>query len=252
MGRSLRRQSYELNDEGRVRRRIRRRVRHPLRLHCQAGARPAADRRAETVQVKAAHAGARRTAEIQLSSRRGLPRRTAATTSLRRCVHRRTRRLELTPEVDGSDSITRIQGIIGEGHRPQPWRILDGVRRVHTCSTNLTGRLLVTKHFRDENGEPKLHLFGQLKRIAAQWLRRLPRVQRQHLPGAADVSAELADGACERIIKAGVTRAASSPRARPVKAVLDPVPSRRRHPATSTSPPPRTQRYTHGRAPLPS
>jgi type III restriction enzyme len=42
IGRALRRQSYELNDEGPVQRRVRRRARHPLRLHRQAGGRPAA------------------------------------------------------------------------------------------------------------------------------------------------------------------------------------------------------------------
>ncbi len=42
IGRALRRQSYDLNEEGSVQRRICRRARHSLRLHRQAGHRPAA------------------------------------------------------------------------------------------------------------------------------------------------------------------------------------------------------------------
>jgi type III restriction enzyme len=42
IGRALRRQSYDLNEEGPVQRRIRRRARHSVRLHGQAGRRAAA------------------------------------------------------------------------------------------------------------------------------------------------------------------------------------------------------------------
>jgi type III restriction enzyme len=73
---------------------------------------------------------------------------------------------ELTPEIVGP---TRVQmsGIIGQtvnldvGH-------LDQVRQA-TIAYELTRHLLDSK-FRDEDGAPKLYLFGQLKRIVTQWL----------------------------------------------------------------------------------
>ena len=43
IGRALRRQSYDLNQDGRVQCRIRRRPRHPVQLQRQAGHPPAAD-----------------------------------------------------------------------------------------------------------------------------------------------------------------------------------------------------------------
>ena len=43
VGRALRRQSYDLNEDGRIRRRIRRRARHPVRLYRRAGGGQAAE-----------------------------------------------------------------------------------------------------------------------------------------------------------------------------------------------------------------
>jgi type III restriction enzyme len=45
---------------------------------------------------------------------------------------------------------------------------LEDVRQ-STVLFELTRHLLYSK-FRDPGGEPKLHLFGQLKRIAKQWM----------------------------------------------------------------------------------
>ena len=58
--------------------------------------------------------------------------------------------------------------------------------RHSTLLFHLTKRLLYTK-WRDPGEEPKLHLFGQLKRITKQWLDTLPGLQGRHLSGAADV-----------------------------------------------------------------
>jgi type III restriction enzyme len=74
--------------------------------------------------------------------------------------------LELTPELVGP-SITRNSGIIGEAVDLNLKHL--GDMRHSTLLMNLTKRLLYTK-WRDPGEEPKLHLFGQLKRIAKQWL----------------------------------------------------------------------------------
>ena len=81
---------------------------------------------------------------------------------------------------------------------------------------HLTQRLLYTK-WRDPGQEPKLHLFGQLKRITKQWLDTCLVCKGGTRP-AQLMYQELADMACNRIT-AGVTRALEGQR--PIKALLD-------------------------------
>jgi len=122
--------------------------------------------------------------------------------------------LELTPELIGPTQ-TKNQGIIGEGVDLN--LIHTGDLRRSTLLYHLTQRLLYTK-WRDPNDEPKLHLFGQLKRIAKQWLDTCLDCKGGTFP-AQLMYQELADMACERITM-GITRAHQG--ARPIKAVLDP------------------------------
>ncbi len=81
---------------------------------------------------------------------------------------------------------------------------------------HLTKRLLYT-HWRDEGGEPKLSLFGQLKRVTKEWLDGYLECKGGTWP-AQLMYQELADMACEKIT-AGITRAFVGER--PIKAVLD-------------------------------
>ena len=74
--------------------------------------------------------------------------------------------LELTPELVGP-SVTKNQGIIGEGVDLTLDHLND--MRPSTVLFHLTRHLLYNK-YRDPGEEPKLHLFGQLKRIARKWL----------------------------------------------------------------------------------
>ena len=122
--------------------------------------------------------------------------------------------LELTPDLIGP-SITRNQGIIGEGVNLNLVHTND--LRTSTILFHLTQRLLYTK-FRDPGEEPKLYLFGQLKRIAKQWLDGYLDCKGDTFP-AQLMYQELADTACERIF-AAITREGIN--SRPVKAVLDP------------------------------
>jgi len=122
--------------------------------------------------------------------------------------------LELTPDLVGP-SITRNQGIIGEAVDLN--LIHTGDLRRSTLLFHLTQRLLYTK-WRDPGEEPKLHLFGQLKRITRQWLDGHLVCKGSTYP-AQLMYQELADIACERIT-AGITRKLIGEN--PIKAVLDP------------------------------
>jgi type III restriction enzyme len=122
--------------------------------------------------------------------------------------------LELTPDLVGP-SITKNAGIIGEDV-DLSLKHLEDMRR-STLLFHVTQRLLYTK-WRDPGEEPKLHLFGQLKRITKQWLDTCLICKGGTYP-AQLMYQELADIACERIT-AGITRALVGER--PIKAVLDP------------------------------
>ena len=122
--------------------------------------------------------------------------------------------LELTPDLVGP-SITRNEGIIGEGVNLNLIHTRD--LRKSTLLFHLTKRLLETK-WRDPGEEPKLHLFGQLKRITRQWLDDHLVCKGGTYP-AQLMYQELADMACERITAGIVSNLLGE---RPIKAVLDP------------------------------
>ncbi len=122
--------------------------------------------------------------------------------------------LELSPDLVGP-SITRNSGIIGEGVDMNLEHL--GDMRPSTLLFHVTQRLLYTK-WRDPGEEPKLHLFGQLKRITKQWLDTCLVCKGGTYP-AQLMYQELADMACNRIT-AGITRALEGKR--PIKALLDP------------------------------
>ena len=122
--------------------------------------------------------------------------------------------LELTPDLVGP-SITRNAGIIGEEVDLNLEHLED--MRPSTLLFHVTKRLLYTK-WRDPGEEPKLHLFGQLKRITKDWLDSCLLCKGGSYP-AQLMYQELADIACERIT-AGITRALVGER--PIKALPDP------------------------------
>ncbi len=130
--------------------------------------------------------------------------------------------LELTPDMVGP-SITTNQGIIGEGVDLNLVHTND--LRYSSLLFHLAQRLLYTK-WRDPGDEPKLHLFGQLKRITKQWLDGYLVCKGNTYP-AQLMYQGLADRVCE-LITAAITRAEIG--SRPVKAVLDPY-----NPTGSTS-----------------
>lgn len=89
--------------------------------------------------------------------------------------------------------------------------------RPSTVLFHLTQHLLYKK-WRDAGEAPKLHLFGQLKRITREWLDN-HLVCKGGMKPALLLYQELADMACNRIT-AAITSAFAGER--PIKAVLDP------------------------------
>ncbi len=122
--------------------------------------------------------------------------------------------LTLSPDLVGP-SITRNQGIIGESVDLNLEHLAD--MRRSSLLFRLTQRLLETK-WRDPGEEPRVHLFGQLKRITRQWLDNCLVCKGDTYP-ALLIYHELADMACSRIT-AAITRSLEGER--PIKAMLDP------------------------------
>lgn len=121
--------------------------------------------------------------------------------------------LELTPELVGP-STTRNSGIIGKAVDLTLAHL--GDVRTSTLLYQLTYRLLDTL-WRDPGEPPKLHLFGQMKRVVKQWLEQCLVCKGGTYP-AQLLYQELADMACERIT-AGITRHFAGERA--ITALLD-------------------------------
>ena len=122
--------------------------------------------------------------------------------------------LELSPDLVGP-SITQSAGIIGQSATMNLAHL--GDVRPSTLLFNLTQRLLYTK-WRDPGEEPKLHLFGQLKRITREWLDTCLICKGGTYP-AQLLYQDLADMACNRITVAITAKFIGE---KPVKALLDP------------------------------
>jgi type III restriction enzyme len=122
--------------------------------------------------------------------------------------------LVLTPALTGP-SETQNSGIIGESVNLTLEHL--GDTRSSTLLLHLTKHLIYTK-WRDPGEEPRINLFGQLKRITRQWLDTCLICKGGTYP-AQLMYKSLADIACQRIT-AAITR--DQMNSRPVKAVVDP------------------------------
>ncbi len=213
IGRALRRQSYELNEDGPNKGLFNVEYADVLGIPFDFTAKPVVappQPPRETVQVKAVRPE-RDALEIRFPRVAGyrveLPeeRLTAKFTD--------DSTLTLTPDLVGP-TVTRNAGIIGEAVDLSLEHLQD--TRTSTVLFNLTQRLLYTK-WRDAGEAPKLHLFGQLKRITRAWLETHLECKGGTYP-AQLMYQELADMACNRITTA-ITAAFAGER--PIKAVLD-------------------------------
>jgi len=210
IGRALRRQSYDLNDEGLFNVEYADVLGIPFDFTAKPVVAPPQPPR-ETVQVKAM-TPERDECEIRFPRVEGYRVELPAERLSARFDDDST--LEFTPDIVGP-SITRNEGIIGEGVNLS-LEHLEDMRR-SSLLFHLTKRLLETK-WRDPGEDPKLHLFGQLKRITRQWLDGHLVCKGGTYP-AQLMYQELADMACERITRGIVTQLVGES---PIKAVLDP------------------------------
>lgn len=211
IGRALRRQSYELNEENRFNVEYADVLGIPFDFTAKPVVAPPQPPR-ETIHVKAVRPE-RDALEIRFPRVTGyrveLPEERLTAKFSEDSV------LELTPDLVGP-SVTQNAGIIGEAVDLN--LVHTGDLRHSTLLFHLTQRLLYTK-WRDPGEEPKLHLFGQLKRITKQWLDDC-LVSKGGTYPAQLMYQELADMACSRIT-AAITIAEQS-KDRPIKALIDP------------------------------
>ena len=211
IGRALRRQSYDLNQEGLFNVEYADVLGIPFDFTAKPVVAPPEPPR-ETVQVKAVRPD-RDHLEIEFPRVEGyrveLPEESLA------AVFNDDSTLVLTPALVGP-SVTRNEGIIGESVDLNLKHLADV--RQSTLLFHLAKRLMETK-WRDPGQDPKLYLFGQLKRVTRQWLDSHLVCKGDTFP-AQLMYQTLADMACERIT-AGITRRFTGDN-HPICAVLDP------------------------------
>ncbi|MBZ5501467.1 MAG: DEAD/DEAH box helicase family protein [Acidobacteriia bacterium] len=218
IGRALRRQSYDLNEEGLFNVEYADILGIPFDFTAKPVVAPPQPPR-ETIQVKAVRPD-RDALEIRfprvVGYRVELPQERLTAEFNADSV------MELTPDLVGATE-TQNSGIIGEK--------VD-LNLVHTSDVRpsqvlyeLVSHLVLTK-WRDPGEDPKLHLFGQLKRIAKEWLDGYLVCKGGTYPAQLKYKM-LADMACERIT-AGIVRKFVGQR--PIIALLDPY-----NPTGSTS-----------------
>jgi len=210
IGRALRRQSYQLNSENRFDAEYADIFGVPFDFTATPVVSPPQPPR-ETIQVKAVRPE-RDALEIRFPRVEGY--RIELPEERLTAVFDEDSKYVLTPDIVGPTNTT-TSGIIGEQANIDVKHLRNV--RPSTLLMNLTTHLLYSK-WRDPGDEPKLHLFGQLKRIVRQWLETCLVCKGDTYP-AMLMYRQLADHACERI-HAGINAASGEDRI--VRALLDP------------------------------
>jgi len=210
IGRALRRQSYDLNEEGLFNVEYADVFGIPFDFTAKPVIGPPQPPR-ETIQVKAMRPE-RDALEIKFPRVEGY--RVELPEERLTAAFNVESTLELSPDLVGP-SITRNSGIIGQEVDMSLKHL--GDMRPSSLVFNLTQRLLYTK-WRDPGDAPQLHLFGQLKRITKEWLDGYLVCKGDTYP-ALLMYQNLADMACNKIT-AAITRQFLGER--PIKVLLDP------------------------------
>jgi type III restriction enzyme len=218
IGRALRRQSYDLNEEGLFNVEYADVLGIPFDFTAKPVVAPPQPPR-ETIQVKAVRPE-RDHLEIRFPRVAGY--RVELPEDCLVANFNEDSTLELTPDLVGATE-TRNSGIIGA----QVDLNLEhtGDIRPSQVVYELTSHLVLNK-WRDDNGDPQLNLFGQLKRIARQWIDSHLHCSGGTYPAQLKYKT-LADLACDKIM-AAINRAHIE--SHPIKAILDPY-----NPVGSTS-----------------
>jgi len=210
IGRALRRQSYDLNDDGLFNVEYADVLGIPFDFTAKPVVAPPQPPR-ETIQVKAVKPE-RDALEIRFPRVEGY--RIELPEDRLEAEFNDDSVLELTPDLVGATE-TQNSGIIGE--RVDLNLVHTGDVRPSQVLYELTSHL-VLQRWRDPGEDAKLHLFGQLKRVAKQWLDSYLVCKGGTYPAQLKYKM-LADMACTKIIT-GINRKFLGVRA--IKAVLDP------------------------------
>ena len=210
IGRALRRQSYDLNEEGKFNVEYADVLGIPFDFTAKPVVAPPQPPR-ETIHVKAVRPD--RDA-LEITFPRVVGYRIELPEEKLQAQFNEESTMELTPDLVGATE-TQNSGIIGEKADLN----LVHTRNVRSAQVEyeLTSHLVLTK-WRDPGEEPKLHLFGQLKNITRQWLKDYLHCKGGTYPAQLKYKM-LADLACEKIT-AGIVREFVGKR--PIVAVLDP------------------------------
>ena len=189
VGRALRRQSYELNADG---------LFNPeyadvFGIPFEFTASPAVAKPATTKPVTHVRAVKEREAlEIRFPRVQGY--RVDQPDERVRATFTLDSRFEINPGNVGPCKVF-VQGIVGQGVMMNA-DVLKTIRP-STIAFHLAKHLLNT-HYRDADGQPKLHLFGDIKRVVDEWLAGGYLVAND-VPLGAITYLQLADAACQRI-----------------------------------------------------
>jgi len=210
IGRALRRQSYDLNEEGLFNVEYADVLGIPFDFAAKPVVAPPQKPR-ETIHVKAMRPE-RDALEIRFP--RVLGYRVELPEDRLTAKFNENHEFHLTPEYVGP-TITNNSGIIGEDVNLTVEHL--GDIRSSTVLYRLTAHLLTTK-WREPGEEAKYNLFGQLKRITKEWLETCLTCSGGTYPAQLMIR-QLADEACNRITSA-IT--ADTIGKAPIKALLDP------------------------------
>lgn len=190
IGRALRRQSYELNDQGLFDVEYADALGIPFDFSARPEVTPPPPPK-EVTHIKAISPD-RDGLEIQFPRIVGY--RTELPPERLKADFTEDSNLILTPEITGPAE-TQNEGIFGEGVSLD----LKDLSRVRdkTVLMYLT-KYLLERHFRDGEGQPRLYLYGQLKKITSEWIQKYFHCERGTYP-AQLLNRSLAELACDRI-----------------------------------------------------
>ena len=211
VGRALRRQSYELNEEGLFNVEYADVLGVPFDFSSKAVlADPVKPR--ETIRV---HAVKPERNHLEIRFPRVTGYRVEPPGTVLRAAFDDDSTLRLSPDIVGP-SVTSNAAVIGQSVNLTVDHLDEEVRQSEIIY-RLTTHLIYEK-YRDPGGDPKLYLFGQLRRLVRHWLKHHLDCVGGCKPGQLLYKA-IADMACERI-KAAITEAHKDEA--PIKAIIDP------------------------------
>ena len=213
IGRALRRQSYELNEDGLFNVEYADVLGIPFDFNAKPAIAPPQPPR-ETIRVKAI-SPERDPLEIRFPRVKGY--RVDLPNTQIHAVFTPDSLLTISPDLIGATK-TENQGIVGKGVE---LTLAEASRNMRESSILFAiTKSLVTEHWRDAGKDPQLYLFGALKKIAREWMRDYLKCIGGTYP-AQVLNPAILKMACDKI-SAAIVRDTLQQGSRTIKAILDP------------------------------